>query len=196
MIVLGVGANMNSHWGAPAQTLGQIVSLLHGCGVFVETGSPLYTSAPLGMPTQADFVNAAVTARTALAPEALLAVLKRIERAAGRRAGARWGPRPLDIDIVDYAERVMNWPEPKPAALAPQARAKAHFAATPPRTRLVLPHPQLHLREFVLAPLAEIAPRWHHPVTGEPVARLLGAVRASRPGREGRVLEILPSGLT
>jgi len=201
MIVLGLGANMEGRWGSPAQTLQHVVSLFGAYGVFVKARSPLYASAPLGVKAQADYVNAVVTARTALPPGALLGVLKRIEQGAGRRGGVKWGPRPLDIDILDYAGRVMNWPAPRPVVLTPRTRehAPCRPAATPrprARTPLALPHPQLHLREFVLAPLADVAPRWHHPVTGEPVARLLGGVRASGSGRDGRVLEVLPAGLT
>jgi 2-amino-4-hydroxy-6-hydroxymethyldihydropteridine diphosphokinase len=201
MIVLGLGANMESRWGSPTHTVQHVVSLFGAYGVFVKARSPLYASAPLGVRVQADYVNAVVTARTALPPGALLGVLKRIEREAGRRGGVRWGPRPLDIDILDYAGRVLNWPAPKPVALMPRTRRRAprHPTATPRtggRAPLVLPHPQLHLREFVLAPLADVAPRWHHPVTGEPVARLLDGLRASGAEREGRVLEILPGGLT
>jgi len=201
MIVLGLGANMESLWGSPAQTIMHAYHLFGACGISVKARSPLYASAPLGVRQQDDFVNAAVIARTALPPGALLKVLKRIEREAGRRGGVRWGPRPLDIDILDYAGRAMNWPAQPPAALAPQTRMRTalHPATTPrttARSALVLPHPQLHLREFVLAPLADIAPRWHHPVTGEPVARLLKAIRTCACGRDGRVLEVLPAGLT
>lgn len=201
MIVLGLGANMESLWGSPAQTIMHAYHLLGARGISVKAHSPLYASAPLGVRQQDDFVNAAVIARTALPPGALLKVLKRLEQEAGRRGGVRWGPRPLDIDILDYAARVMNWPAQLPAALAPQSRSRTaiHPATTPrttARSALVLPHPQLHLREFVLAPLADIAPRWHHPVTGEPVARLLKAIRTCASGRDGRVLEVLPAGLT
>jgi 2-amino-4-hydroxy-6-hydroxymethyldihydropteridine diphosphokinase len=128
-------------------------------------------------------------------------VLKAMEGEAGRRGGKRWGPRPLDIDILDYAGRVINWRARKPGALAPVSRRIASASTRSPAPnagprQLVLPHPQLHLREFVLAPLADIAPRWHHPVTGEPVAGLLRAIRDSAPRREGRVLAFWPHGLT
>jgi 2-amino-4-hydroxy-6-hydroxymethyldihydropteridine diphosphokinase len=194
MIVLGLGANMESRWGSPTQTVEHALSLFGTHGVFVKERSPLYTSAPLGVSAQANYINAAVTARTALPPDALLRVLKAMEGQAGRRGGKRWGPRPLDIDILDYDGRVMNWPTRKPAALAPVSRRIASASSHTPAPKagprqLVLPHPQLHLREFVLAPLADIAPRWHHPVTGEPVAGLLRAIRDSAPRREGRVLE-------
>lgn len=180
-IVLGLGANVNSVWGAPAQTIRHTLHLFGVNGVCVKACSPFYASAPLGIQEQADFVNAVAVARTALPPAALLNTLKRLEREAGRHETRRWGPRPLDIDILDYAGRVINWPQPKLRTLRHEARKQAGIHRSPAeRTRrraaLSIPHPQLHLRPFVLQPLMDVNPRWHHPVTGESVAQLLGAL--------------------
>jgi 2-amino-4-hydroxy-6-hydroxymethyldihydropteridine diphosphokinase len=79
----------------------------------------------------------------------MLRLLKRIERRAGRRLGRRWGPRPLDIDILDYRGTRIGWP--------PRRREPG---------RLILPHPEMHRRVFVLVPLLEIAPHWRHPILG------------------------------
>jgi len=201
MIVLALGANMESRWGAAVQTMRHAIQRLETNGVSVHASSSCYESAPLGVKAQPAFVNAVVLARTALGTEALLTVLKTIEREAGRSNGVPWGPRPLDIDIIDYAGRVMNWTAARPRALAPEGcKSRAMQANSPQRItrrrRLVIPHPQLHLRAFVLAPLAEVAPRWHHPVTGEPVARLLHAVQGASLHGEGRVIRIMHSGLT
>lgn len=193
MIVLGLGSNMVSRWGTPALTIKFLSRVIETYGVCVKIVSPLYETAPLGVRAQADFVNAAAVVETALGPDALLRVLKHLEREAGRVQGRVWGPRPLDIDILDYRGRMMNWPAPRPRALAPairMARASGGAPQRDPRPHLVLPHPQLHLREFVLAPLADIAPRWHHPVTGETVAHLLRAAPGDASAREGRVLRV------
>lgn len=80
-----------------------------------------------------------------------MAAARAFERAAGRRPGSRFGPRPLDIDLLLYGDRVSDDPE------------------------LTLPHPRLAERLFVLVPLAEIAPDWRVPPGGETVARLLAA---------------------
>lgn len=94
---------------------------------------------------------------TLLPPEAVLALAKALERAAGRRRGVRFGPRPLDVDLLLYGSRTSSAPE------------------------LTLPHPRLAERRFVLAPLAEIAPDWAVPPSGTTVAELL----ARLPGQDG-----------
>ena len=93
-------------------------------------------------------------------PEALLTRCQRIERLAGRRRGRRWGARVLDIDILDW-----------------------HGVIRRGCSRLILPHPEIAARAFVLEPLREIAPRWHHPLNGLTPVQMLNRVRA----REGRV---------
>ena len=99
--------------------------------------SPVYETEPVGGPPQPDYLNAVVAIETALSPRELLGVAKALEAGAGRPpAGAaeRWGPRPLDIDVLLVGdERVAD-------------------------ADLVVPHPRIHQRAFVLAPLADVAP--------------------------------------
>ena len=110
----------------------------------------LYRTAPIGPVPQPDFLNTAATGATGLAPEELLAAARALERAAGRTTpGPRFGPRPLDVDLLLYGDRVTASPE------------------------LTLPHPRLSERRFVLVPLAEIAPDWRVPPGGKTVAELL-----------------------
>jgi len=193
-IVLGLGANVNSVWGPPTQTIRHVQSLFGVNGICVEVRSPFYESAPLGIQEQADFVNTVIVAQTTLPPEALLKRLKRLECEAGRRRNRRWGPRPLDIDILDYAGRVINWHATHYRTLRHEAKAQAGTHLLPvERTRrrpaLVTPHPQLHLRPFVLQPLIDVLPWWHHPVTGESVGQLLrGLPRGAGEGHIQRVL--------
>lgn len=96
--------------------------------------SELYRTAPVGMTEQPEFVNAAARIETTLAPEALLDALLAIEHRFGRIRAERNGPRTLDLDILLYDDLVIDTP------------------------RLTLPHPRLHLRAFVLYPLADLAP--------------------------------------
>lgn len=156
LVLLGLGANVAGRWGAPAESLRRAVEALDEAGLAIVACSALYRSAPVGRVRQPDFVNAVVAATTTLPPLRLLSLLKSLERAAGRRPGVRWGPRPLDIDVLASGGRRCNQ----------AARATAPG-------RIVLPHPEMHRRVFVLAPLAEIAPHWRHPVLGRTADALL-----------------------
>lgn len=150
---IGLGANLDD---PVAQIRRAVTALATLPDTAVAARSSLYRSPPMGPRDQPDYVNAVAAIDTALAAEALLDALQHIERAHGRvRAGPRWGPRPLDLDILLYGERVIRGP------------------------RLTIPHPGLAERAFVLVPLAEIAPRLEVPGLG-PVATLCAA-RASDP---------------
>ncbi|WP_434515502.1 2-amino-4-hydroxy-6-hydroxymethyldihydropteridine diphosphokinase [Dechloromonas sp. ARDL1] len=96
--------------------------------------SSLYRTAPVGIADQPEFINAVAELETSLAPEALLDALLEIEQRFGRIRAERNGPRTLDLDLLLYNDQYLDLP------------------------RLTLPHPRLHLRAFVLQPLAEIAP--------------------------------------
>lgn len=117
--------------------------------IMVRRVAPLYATRAFGPRNQPDYINTVALVDTALPARALLTVLKRIERAAGRRPGPRWGARPLDIDILSYRGVV---------ATAPRRR--------PRFPDLALPHDGMARRASVLYPLADIMPRWHHPVSG------------------------------
>ena len=111
--------------------------------------SSLYRTEPVGFRNQAWFVNAVVEIRTALRPRKLLDALKRIEREMGRMEGPRWGPRLIDLDILLYGQEVIA------------------------EDGLVIPHPELHRRRFVLGPLCELASYVIHPAFGVSVCGLL-----------------------
>jgi len=155
VVYLGLGANTgNRH-----QNLKRALALLSGK---IEVGkvSSIYETEPVGNINQPRFLNMVCQARTSLTPEELLTLAKDIEKKMGRLPAAeRWGPRPIDIDILFYGDRVIETPE------------------------LVIPHPRLTERAFVLVPLAEIAPDLVHPVTGKTVRQLLEEVG----GKEGVV---------
>ena len=140
----------------------QALVRLNGGGIRLKRASSLLVSQPFGVTDQPVFVNAMAEVESALEPGPLLTRLHLIERQAGRRRTLRWGPRTLDLDLVDYHGRVQ----------APPARP-------------VLPHPGIAERIFVLAPIAEIAPRWRHPVTRQTAAAML---RRLDPAGEGGLL--------
>ncbi len=117
--------------------------------------SELIETAPYGGVEQADFLNAAIGLETLLDPDALLEVLHEIENAAGRERTLRWGPRTLDLDILFFDKLVYE------------------------SDTLVIPHPDLHNREFVLKPLSNIAPNYRHPLLGMTVNQELAELEKS-----------------
>jgi 2-amino-4-hydroxy-6-hydroxymethyldihydropteridine diphosphokinase len=123
--------------------------------VKVLAESHVYETPPWGYEDQPAFLNMVLKAETSLEPEALLKYLKQIEVELGREKTVRWGPRLIDLDILFYDDLVVD---------------------TPP---LVIPHPRLHERAFVLVPLADVAIDYAHPVLGERVRDLLQAVDVS-----------------
>ncbi|HYG64334.1 MAG TPA: 2-amino-4-hydroxy-6-hydroxymethyldihydropteridine diphosphokinase [Thermoanaerobaculia bacterium] len=146
-VALALGGNE----GAVEQTLRLALRQLRASlGPLVA--APLYRSRAVSPIPQPDYLNTAALARTALPPEAVLALAKALERAAGRRRGPRFGPRPLDIDLLLYDGLLSDSAE------------------------MTLPHPRLRERRFVLEPLAEIAPDLPVPPDGAPVRELLARV--------------------
>ncbi|MGO5116024.1 2-amino-4-hydroxy-6-hydroxymethyldihydropteridine diphosphokinase [Candidatus Avoscillospira sp. LCP25S3_F1] len=115
--------------------------------------SDYLVTAPYGGVEQDDFLNGALELRTLLEPEELLDCLHAIEAAANRQRTIHWGPRTLDLDILLYDDRVLDGPV------------------------LQIPHKEMHLRDFVLEPMAQIAPWQRHPVTGKTVETMLAELR-------------------
>lgn len=152
MILIGVGSNVPGPQGAtPRQNCHNALKVLADAGLTIVRRSRWYRSSPVPPSEQPWFINgvAAVEAPT-LEPGPLLELFHEIELDFGRRRASLNAPRPLDLDILDFAGRVSG-----------------------PTAEVVLPHPRMHLRAFVLVPLSEIAPDWCHPVTGESVFDLI-----------------------
>ena len=128
---IGLGANLGDR---EAQVRRAFATLAELPGTSLLAASSLYRSAPVGVGAQPDFINAVAAIQTQLAPRALLEALLAAERRFGRRREFPGAPRTLDLDLLLYGDRVIAEPG------------------------LIVPHPRMHERAFVLAPLAEIAP--------------------------------------
>jgi 2-amino-4-hydroxy-6-hydroxymethyldihydropteridine diphosphokinase len=149
---IGLGANL----GEPKRQIKEaLVRLATIEAVELRQVSSFYLNPPLGPQNQPWFVNAVAQIRTRIGPEALLKGLERVEAALGRVKEERWGPRLIDLDLLLYNGVVRSGP------------------------RLILPHPQMHRRAFVLVPLAEIDPEAWHPVLQKSAAELLAELDAA-----------------
>ncbi len=149
-IYLALGSNLGDR---SANLRAAITAMPPGVRVIQE--SPVYETEPWGLTDQPFFLNMVLKAETSLGPVELLQQLKNLEAGLGRQPSVRWGPRLIDIDILFYADLVLEI------------------------KGLVIPHPHLHERAFVLVPLADLAPDLLHPVFCKSVRDLLAGVDAS-----------------
>lgn len=160
MILIGIGSNLAAPgFASPRQTAAAALSRLPAIGVAVVRRSRWYQSQPVPPSDQPWYVNAVARVETGLDPAALLAALMALESSCGRRRGAPNAARTLDLDLLDYDGR----------------ESATGF--------LVLPHPRLHERRFVLGPLCEIAPDWRHPRLGFTATELLDRLPPGQPIR-------------
>lgn len=157
-ILIAIGGNLVGPGGtSPLANCRAAATAMDGMrGLRLVALSRWWLSAPIPESGQPDYVNGVARLEGGIAPEVLLEALQAIERAAGREPGERNAARPLDLDII--AMGVLRRRQPDP----------------------VVPHPRAHLRAFVLAPLAEVAPGWVHPEIGRSVEALLAGLPAQR----------------
>lgn len=155
MILIALGANLPSRYGSPAKTLLAAMDKIEELGVKVLGRSRIWVSAPVPASDQPWYHNAVISVRTAMRPEALMVLMQAVEADFGRvRTGVRNEARILDLDIVAYHDEQVEDCE------------------------LVIPHPRLSERAFVLYPLRDVAPDWTHPVSGLSVEALIDALPA------------------
>ncbi|MDP9127377.1 MAG: 2-amino-4-hydroxy-6-hydroxymethyldihydropteridine diphosphokinase [Pseudomonadota bacterium] len=158
-IALGLGTNHGDRCGALRAAVEALTTYMS-----VSAVSPVYETAALYVADQPPFLNAALVGETKLTALALLWNLKRLETELGRVPTFRYGPRAIDLDLLFYGGQSMSSHE------------------------LTVPHAHMAEREFVLRPLADIAPDWCHPRTGLTVAEMLGRIRTDNPRCLGPLL--------
>jgi len=150
-ILIALGANIAGPAGPPLSALKAALAALEKSGIAVLRLSAFYETRAWPNPADPPFINAVAAIDTALEPFPLLARLHELETSLGRKRSAANAPRTLDIDLLDYRGRVEEG-------------------------GVILPHPRLGERRFVLEPLAEVSPHWRHPVSGRTVQALLAGL--------------------
>lgn len=181
-ILLALGANLPSVWGKPAETLSHAIGDISERIGSVAISSRFFATPAYPDGSGPDFVNAVVGLEADLSPGQLLEMCHVVETKARRVRDSRWEPRTLDIDVLACDDLVL-----------PTAAVQAHWRtlpmgeqATTTPDELILPHPRLQDRAFVLVPMMDIAPDWRHPLTGQSTEQMLAALpeadkRAIRP---------------
>ena len=148
-VLIALGSNLGDRAGF---LLGGLARLSALDGFELAGLSQVYETEPVGPVGQGPYLNAVLRGRSELTPRELLREMLRIEASLGRLRQQRWGPRTLDLDLLDYGGLVLEEPG------------------------LRLPHPRLHQRPFVLVPLGDVAPDWRHPTLKKTAVELLGSL--------------------
>jgi len=161
MILIALGANIVGPAGTPIETLEAAVERMGECGITILSRSHWYQTSPVPASDQPDYINGVAIVETALEPEKLMAHLHALENEFGRTRQQRWEARALDLDLLAYHEFVTLETVKESAQ------------------DLIIPHPRLHLRRFVLEPLVEIALEWRHPTYGMNAGELLAKLTDS-----------------
>ncbi|WP_044008291.1 2-amino-4-hydroxy-6-hydroxymethyldihydropteridine diphosphokinase [Leisingera methylohalidivorans] len=167
--LIALGGNLPVDADAPQATLSKAVAALQSDDVVLRRVSRFFQTPCFPAGAGPDYVNAAVAVETSLTARALLARLHEIEEQFDRVREQRWGMRTLDLDLIDHG-----------GAVLPDADGFARWQGLPLETQmqeapgqLILPHPRIQDRAFVLVPLCDITPRWRHPVLQKTAAGLL-----------------------
>ncbi|MEJ6708960.1 MAG: 2-amino-4-hydroxy-6-hydroxymethyldihydropteridine diphosphokinase [Amylibacter sp.] len=167
--IISFGSNLSSDFGVSAELIDGALSALSRNGLFRVEVSGFYQTPAFPKESGPDFINGVVRGETALSAVEVLAVLHGIEAEFGRTRNKRWEARALDLDLIDFGGQV-----------APDLDVHTKWRDLPLEDQmkhapeqLILPHPRVQDRPFVLVPLCDVAPNWVHPITGVSVTEML-----------------------
>lgn len=172
LALISLGSNENSVLGDPTETVQKAMSVLAEMSLKQALPSQLYQTPAFPAGAGPDFTNAVIGIYTNLSAARLLSVLHEIESSALRQRTVRWGQRTLDLDLIALGDLIV----PDHQTHAHWRNLDAADQQTQAPQELILPHPRVQDRAFVLVPLADVAPDWVHPVLGKTTIELRDAL--------------------
>jgi len=170
--LIALGGNMETDVGSPQKTLSAAISRLSENQIGVRAISRFFGTPCFPVGAGPDFVNAAIAVDFDGSPAQLLEQLHRVEADFLRKRDQRWGMRTLDLDLLAVGQQVL----PDVSGFESWLQLPTEQQAQQAPAELILPHPRIQDRAFVLVPLCDIAPKWRHPVLGRTVSEMCAAL--------------------